>query len=183
MKRLIALSILAVGLIPSIPVFTADAIVPNQEDLQRHCRERLGFGQTEPVYGSLLLQLRRCIDNTREQYETASRLLRRSGAVHYSVITAENTESHHRITQRTLNTQMENAEQTRLSYYHNVPLEDREVLLQNQRTSRRLLVQEAEARLVRERRAKLDRYRRAIQTCRYYPATGSQECIQYELSR
>lgn len=183
MKRLIALTVLSVGLLPSLPVDFASAIVPTQEDLQRHCRDRLGFGQTEPVYGPLLLQLRRCIDNTKEQYEHAARLLRRSGAVHYSSVTKENAVDRGRVTQRTLNTTMEEAEKTRISYYRNVPVEDREYLLNEHRRSRRLLVQEAEQRLVRERRAKLFRYRQAIQTCRYEVASGSHHCVRYELSK
>lgn len=180
-KRLLALSLLTIGLLPSIPVLTASALVPNQEDLQRHCRERLGFGNTEPVYGSLLLQLRRCIDSTEQQYERASRLLRRAGIVHYSEITAEETAPHGRVTQRTLNEQQQSAENTRLSYYHNVPLQDREFLLQEHRRSKRILVQEQEQRLVRERRAKLLQYRRAIQTCRFERATGNTQCVWSEL--
>ena len=181
MKRIIALTIIAAGLIPSLPVHYAGASVPNQTALQRHCRDRLGFGQTEPVYGSLLLQLRRCIDNTREQYEHASRLLRRAGVTHYSTVTRENVR-HGKETQRTLNTRMQDQERTRLSYYHNVPLADREFILQEHRRSKRLLVQEQERRLLRQRRAKLHRWRQAIQTCRNYVSEDRHDCVQYELT-
>lgn len=181
MKRFIAITILAVGLIPSLPVDFASAIVPNQTDLQRHCRDRLGFGQTEPVYGSLLLQLRRCIDNTRDQYEHASKLLRRAGITHYSSVAKENAPSFGRETQRSLNERMLDQERTRKSYYHNVPLEDREFILQEHRRSKRLIVQEQQRLLLRQKRAKLSRWRQAIQTCRYYVAEDRHDCVQYEL--
>lgn len=185
-KRLLALAVLTVGLVPSIPVFLTEAAVPNQEELQRHCRDRLGFGQTEPLYGPTLLQLRRCIDNTKTQYEQADRLQRRfsqPAAVHYSVIHREQAPENPRETQRTLNERMLQQERTRLSYYHTVPVEDREVLLSQHRISRRLLVQEQEARLIRERRAKLDQWRRSIQVCRYFADESRHLCQQYELTQ
>ncbi|MBT4120060.1 MAG: hypothetical protein HOG89_05560 [Candidatus Peribacter sp.] len=180
MKRLIALTVLAVGLLPSLPIDFASAIVPNQTELQRHCRDRLGFGQTEPVYGSLLLQLRRCIDNTRTQYEHASRLLNRAGITHYSSVTRD--VSYGRETQRSLNTRMLDQEKTRKSYYHNVPLGDREFILQEHRRSKRLIVQEQERRLLRQRREKLQRWRQALQTCKYYASENRHDCVQFELT-
>jgi len=180
MKRIIAITILAIGLIPSLPVTSADAIVPNQEALQRHCRDRLGFGQTEPVYGSLLLQLRRCIDSTRTQYEHASRLLDRKGLTHYSTVTKKNTVTR-RETQRTLNERMLDQERTRTSYYHNVPLADREFILQEHRRSKRLIVQEQERLLLRQRTDKLQRWRQALQTCKYYVRENRHDCVQFEL--
>jgi len=186
-KRWIALTVLAIGLLPSIPVFIADAAVPNQADLQRHCRERLGFGPTEPLGGPMLLQLRRCIDNTKAQYEKADRLQarfsNRPAAVHYSVINKELTPDNPRETQRTLNERMLQQEKTRLSYYNTVPVEDREVLLTEHRRSRRLIIQEQEARLIRERRAKLEQWQRSIQICRYYTRDESLNCQWHELTQ
>jgi hypothetical protein len=181
MKRLIAITILAIGLLPSLPIDLASAVVPNQVDLQRHCRSRLGFGQTEPVYGSLLLQLRRCIDNTRQQYEFASRLLRHKGMAHYSEVAKQHV-SQQRETQRTLNVRMQRQERTRISYYHNVPLEDREFLLQEHRRSRRLIVQEQQRILLRQKRVKLHRWRQAIQTCKYYARQNRHTCVQFQLT-
>ncbi len=181
MKRLIAITVLAVGLLPSLPIDFASAVVPNQSDLQRHCRDRLGFGRTEPVYGSLLQQLRRCIDNTRDQYEHASRLLRRAGVTHYSTITRDNAPVR-RETQRTLNTRMQKQERTRISYYHNVPLADREILLQDHRISKRLIVKQQQQLLLRQKRAKLQRWRQAVQTCNYYVAEDRHDCVRYELT-
>ncbi|MDA0376103.1 MAG: hypothetical protein O3A80_02210 [bacterium] len=172
MKRIIAITILAIGLIPSLPVTSADAIVPNQEALQRHCRDRLGFGQTEPVYGSLLLQLRRCIDSTRTQYKP--------DLVHYSTVAKKETVTQ-RETQRTLNERMHNQERTRKSYYHNVPLADREFILQEHRRSKRLIVQEQERLLLRQRTDKLQRWRQALKTCTYYVRENRHDCVQFEL--
>lgn len=180
MKRIIAITILAIGLIPSLPVDFATAIVPNQTALQRHCRDRLGFGPTEPVYGSLLLQLRRCIDNTRIQYEHASRVLNRAGIMHYSSVTRDAT--YGRETQRSLNTRMQDQERTRKSYYHNVPLADRESILQEHRRSKRLIVQEQQRLLLRQKRMKLQRWRQAIQTCTYSVSEDRHDCVQYELT-
>lgn len=181
MKRIIAITILAIGLLPSLPIDFASAIVPNQTELQRHCRDRLGFGQTEPVYGSLLLQLRRCIDNTRTQYERASRLLNRAGITHYSSVSREEP-THTRETQRSLNERMLSQEATRQSYYHNVPLADREFILQEHKRSKRLIIQEQERLLLRQKRVKLQRWRQAIQTCKYYVSENRHDCVRYELT-
>lgn len=182
-KKLLALAVLSIGIIPSIPVDFASAIVPNQVDLQRHCRNRLGFGQTEPLYGSLLLQLRRCVDNTRVQYEHAARLLNRKGNVHYAQYFPGQSAPKGKETQRSLNTRMENAENSRITYYRTVGLEDREFLLQDHRRSRRLLVQEAEQRLLRQRREHYQRWRQSIQTCRYYVRENRHDCERFQLSR
>lgn len=181
--RLLALSVLSIGLIPSIPVDFASAIVPSQPDLQRHCRTRLGFGQTEPVYGSLLLQLRRCIDNTRKQYEHAARLMRRAGVAHYQAYTQEQVKPKGKETQRGLNRRMEANERSRLRYYHTVDLEDREFLLQDHRRSRRLIVAEQADNLLRQKRAKHQRWRQALQTCRYFVSEDRHDCVRFELTR
>lgn len=192
-QRLLALTVLGFGLIPSFVVSRADAVVPNHVDLQRHCRARLGFGQTEPIYGSQVLQLRRCIDNTAKQYMLVSRALRRTGRSHYYARGQQNLMVHskrpavvvhgRRETQRSLNTRVQREEKNRINYYHKTPLQTREFLLQDHRRSRRLVVQEAERRLVRQRRAKHQRWRQAITTCRYFARDGRHDCERYHLSR
>ena len=189
-KKLIAIAVLGIGLLPSLPIGTADAIVPSQPELVRHCRDRLGFGQTEPVYGSLLLQLRRCIDNTRRQYQHASRLLSRTGAVHYSQyrpihdrFRPINDERHVRSSKRSINTRAEGRERARIAYYRTVNIEDRDILLRDHRRSRRLLVQEQRHHLLRHRRAKHTRWKQAIQTCRYIVRDQRHDCVRYELTR
>ncbi len=184
-KRLIAITVLTVGLVPSIPILFADAATPNQRDLTRHCRTRLGFSQTEPLFGPLLLQLRRCIDNTRQQYEHADRLMRRSGVTHYSqrYDQAQSFAPPVKETQRSLNTRTQREEVIRLDYYHNTTLDVRDRALREHRISRRFLVQEAEHRLLREKRAKQQRWVNAIQVCRYIARNQRQTCVYRELSR
>ncbi|MCA9371073.1 MAG: hypothetical protein KC680_03890 [Candidatus Peregrinibacteria bacterium] len=184
MKRLLAISLLTVGLLPSIPVLQTLASVPSQEDLTRHCRDRLGFGQTEPIYGSQLLQLRRCIDNTRSQYEKADQLLRRAGATHYAqrYDQAQTLAPTGRETQRSLNERVLREEQVREEYYNNVSLEDRDDALEAHRLRRRAESYEQQLLLLRDIRSKQAKWKRAVRTCVYYPREQRQECVYLELN-
>ena len=183
-RRFFALTILTVGLLPSMLIAHANAIVPNQVQLQRHCRERLGFGPTEPLYGPLLLQLRRCIDNTESQYEHASRLMRRSGVpMHYAAVNRETFTRYRKETQRSLNTRIQLQERNRLRYYRTVDLRDRDTVLDNHRRSRRIAVQDQQEVLLRQNRDKYLRWKRAVQACRIYSSDVRQECVSHELNR
>lgn len=184
MKKALATTVLFIGLLPSIPVGISLAGVPNQEELTRHCRDRLGFGQTEPIYGSQLLQLRRCIDNTKDQYERAEKLMRRAGVTHYAqrFSQAETVTPGGRETQRSLNTRMLDQEETRLNYYHNVSLEDRDNALEEHQLRRRAQSQEQQLLLLRDIRTKQALWKRAVRTCVYYPREQRQECVYLELN-
>lgn len=185
MKKILALLVLTVGLLPSIPVFFATAAAPTQEELTKHCRTRLGFGQTEPIYGPMVLQLRRCIDSTREQYERAATLERRAGVTHYTqrYDQAQSMAQPVKETQRSLNTRVEREEDIRLDYYHNSTVEERTEALRQHRIDRRLFAQEVQQTLLRERRAKQQRWKTAIQVCRYYARSERQYCVYSQLAQ
>src|SRR3989344_2753681 len=170
MKRLLAISVLALGLLPSIPLSIAEAGIGTQEDLTRHCRDRLGFPQTLPLYGQDLLQLRHCIDSTREQFQYADRLTRRAGIfpdvdryeeVQEAVTTRKET-------RRSLNDRLYTEGNQRITYFKETPVDIREYALQQHRTSRRLAVHEQEQRIILEKKEKQLRWQRAVQVCRYY---------------
>jgi hypothetical protein len=183
-RRLLALTVLTVGLLPSIPLMSATARGLTQKQMTESCRRELGYGTADPLYGALLHELRRCV-NTKRKASVNQDILNRRLA-RYDQRFWQRYEHGQKIlneTQRSLNNRMEDQEHRRISYYHNVPLEDRDIILKKHRRSRRQIVQEAEQRLMRERRAKYLRWQGAIQSCRYFPSTKHSECVWHMLSQ
>jgi len=184
MKRLLAISVLTIGLLPSIPVFVASAAIPSQDELNRHCRSRLGYAQTEPLVGSLVFQLRRCITNTKQQYEaldTFQRKLQRYDQIFWKRYEYGQNILHE--SQRSLDKRMENQEQIRETYYKTKTVQEREIELNEHRRSRRTIVRQKEQQLLLERRAQREKWTKAIQTCTYYPRENREECVQQMLTQ
>ncbi len=185
MKRLLAITVLALGLLPSLPVFTATALSLAEESLNDHCRSRLGIGQTEPVYGLVLQQIKRCMTNTAEQFKIAETLQRRAGIGHYvqRYDEAQAARPVFRETQRSLTTRMLKQEEIRIDYYKTSTVSERAEALNLHRISRRLAVREKEQQLFQERLQKQMQWQRAIQACRYSVRSQSGNCALMELTR
>jgi len=184
MKRLLAISVLTIGLLPSIPVFIANAAVPSQDELNRHCRSRLGYAQTEPLVGSSVFQLRRCISSTKKQYEALDRFqnkLQRYDQTFWKRYEYGQTILHE--SQRGLDKRMENQEQIRERYYKTKTVQEREIELSEHRRSRRTIVRQKEQQLLLEKRAQRDTWKKAIQTCTYYPRENREMCVQQMLTK
>lgn len=184
MRRLIAILVLTIGIAPSIPIFLAQAAVPSQEELVRHCRDRLGYSQTEPLVGASVFQLRRCITNVKKQYERVERLEQK--LQRYDQHFWQRYEYGQKIlreSRRGLEKRVENQVQVRTSYYKNTSLDERAEDLEAHRRSRRTIVREQEQKLLRERRAKQEKWRNAIQACRVYPRAERENCVQYMLTQ
>lgn len=184
MKRLLAISILTFGLLPSIPVFVAGAAVPSQEDLNRHCRSRLGYDQTEPLVGSAVFQLRRCITNTKQQFERVEQINHR--LQRYDQNFWKRYEYGQKIlkeSRRSLDKRMENQVQIRENYYKTKTVQERAIDLNEHRRSRRTVVREKEQNLLRERRSQREKWTKAIQSCTYYPREDREHCVQHMLTK
>jgi hypothetical protein len=184
MKRLLAISILTFGLLPSIPVFHVSASVPSQEALTRHCRSRLGYTQTEPLVGSAVFQLRRCINNTKKQFERVEQINHRLQRYDQKFWKRyEYGQNILRESRRSLDKRMENQEQIRTTYYKNTPVQKRENDLNAHRRSRRTIIREKEQQLLRERRAEREQWTNAIRSCTHYPRAERESCVQYMLTK
>jgi hypothetical protein len=184
MKRLLAISILTFGLLPSIPVFVTSAATLSQSALTRHCRTVIGYGPTDPLVGSAVYELRRCINVTKkkfEQFEVVERIQQRADQQFWKRY--EYGQNILRESQRSLDKRMENQEQIRTTYYKNTPVQKREEDLSTHRRSRRTIVREREQQLLRERRSERDKWTKAIRSCTYYPRAERESCVQYMLTQ
>lgn len=184
MKRFIATLVLALGILPSIPVVSTFARVPNQRTLTRDCKDRLGFGQTDPLYGAQVLALRRCIDETKASYSHAEQLLRDAPISHYTsrFTRLQQAVATRRETRRSLNNRMEAQKEIRDSYYSNLTINQRDVALQQHFIERRTESTSPEAYVLRAIRAKQAEWNNAIRSCVFYPRENRQECVYIKLS-
>ncbi len=183
MRRLLAIFVLTIGLIPSIPVFVTSAALPSDEELNSLCRERLGHGPTDPLVGSEVFQLRRCINNMKTQFERAELLERRLQRYDQRFWQRyEYGQEVLRESRRSLDSRMQQQRETRTNYYKDTSVQERAVELQAHRRSRRAVVREKEQQLLRERRIKQEKWQNAIRACRTYERSQQQQCFQFMLT-
>jgi hypothetical protein len=184
MKRLLAISLLGFGLLPSIPVLVTSAAIPSQTALTRHCRTVIGYGPTDPLVGSAVYELRRCINVTKkkfEQFEEVERIQQRADQQFWKRYEYGQKILHE--SQRGLDKRMENQEQIRTTYFKNTSVEKREIELNKHRRSRRAAVRETEQQLLRERRSEREKWTKAIQSCTHYSRAERESCVQYMLTQ
>lgn len=175
--RVLALAILFVGLLPSMTVWQAGAM-PSQADMQRHCRAQLGYGPTDPLSGSAVYLLRRCITTTTKQYQAAERIEQQQMRADQQFWGRwEHGQEFVRQSARSIRRQQETQEAVRERYYKTTSLEQRDVLLRQHRRQRRQEVRLLEQQQLREQQEKMERWRQATATCRTYPRVTQQACI------
>ena len=184
MKRILAICVLAVGIAPSIPVFNALARVPRQDVLVRECKDKLGFGQTQPLHGAEVLALRRCLDSAKEYYREARFEVRLLPVSHYQS-TYERLQAAvatRRESRRSLNARVEFQKDIREDYYTSLTIGERDLALQQHREDRRTQPESPQAYVLRAVRAKQAEWRNAIRSCVYYPREQRQECVYINLA-
>ena len=184
MRRFLAIFVLTIGLLPSIPVMFAHASASSQEDIVRYCKNTLGYGQTQRLVGSSVFLLRECITDVRKQAEAdvlLEDILQRKDQHFW-----RRYEYGQRIlqeSQRSLQERVENQVQVRETYYKQTSIEQRQADLLNHIAARRAAVRIQEQNLLREKRAMQDKWNSAIQTCRSYERTEREQCIQFLLTQ
>jgi len=185
MKRLIALLVLGVGALVSIPLSAVEADMPSHEELEFQCRQRLRFSRNQFLNNLQLDQLRRCVRNTRIQYERADELQRRLNRYDQQYYKRyEHGQEILRISRRSLKERIHQQEDIRKSYYKTVSLDQRHQDLLRHRVERRRIIREKENQLMREKQEKLERWRTAVKACRYIRAGFDREaCITDFLRR
>lgn len=178
-KRLLAITILGIGIIPCIPVLHAAAVASlSQSKYEQYCRAQLGYGPNQPLNGALVYNLRRCINVTKKEVQKAAEfqneVLRNQPRSWRTAVIGEEVLKRSR---RSIVDQKEAQEEVREEYYHAVSLEDRQADLLRHRAERRKAVQDAERSIIMQQREKIYKWRTALNICRSYSGVERQQCI------
>ena len=184
MRRLLAILVLTIGLIPSIPALYAYAASPSQEDLVRYCRDKLGYGQTQRLVGSSVFLLRSCITDIKKQSEADMRfenVLQRKDQHFWKRY--EYGQKILKESQRSLQKRIENKVAIRETYYRQTSVEQRQADLLKHIAARRAAVRIQEQNLLRDKRAAQEKWKNAIQACRSYDRAEREQCVQFLLTQ
>jgi|GEM_PF-1395254 len=184
MRRLLAIFVLTLGLLPSIPVLFAHAAAPSQEDLIAYCRNELGYGQTQRLVGSSVFLLRSCVTDAKKKLEANERLdgiLQRKDQHFWKRY--EYGQEILKESKRSLQRRVENTVNIRESYYKETTIQQRQADLLQHIASRRAAVRIQEQNLLRERRAEQIKWQNAQQTCRSYDRSEREQCVQFLLTQ
>lgn len=174
MRRFLAISVLAAGLLPSVPAPGVSAGFMNQHELILYCRNRLGYGPTNPLYGKNLLRIRRCIDSARHEKNAETALQK---PVHYTQLYQNVEPGAKKEMRRSLHKRVYGQQDIRKQYYLNTDINDRAVAMNEHRKQRRAEVQQPQRLLMRELRAKQFISNGSIRSCVYYISEKREECV------